>query len=70
MAYGIYGAVGIELALSVVGGALLGRYLDRRFGWEPWATVTGLVLGSVVGFYQLFRLLRYKEKLDSKDQDE
>jgi ATP synthase protein I len=43
---GRYGAVGLEMGLSVAFGLYAGTWLDRKFGTDPWLTVA---LG-VVGF--------------------
>ncbi len=62
IAYGVYGAIGFQLAASVVGGLILGGWLDKRYGTTPWLTVTGLLIGSVGGFYNLIRLLTWHQK--------
>lgn len=62
MTFGIYGAVGIQLALAVIGGLLLGNYADQKLGTAPWLTLIGLVVGFVGGFYNLIRILRWRSK--------
>ena len=46
-------------AYTLVGGILLlgglGYWLDGRWNTAPWLLVTGLVLGIVVGFYELVK---------------
>jgi ATP synthase protein I len=37
--------IGTTVALTTIGGILLGRFLDSRFGWTPF----GLVLGVFIG---------------------
>ena len=61
IAYGVYGAVGFQLATSVVGGLLLGGWLDKKWGTSPWLTVVGLLMGSVGGFYNLIRILTWNQ---------
>lgn len=61
VAWGIYGAVGFQLAISVVGGLLLGSWIDGRFKTTPWLTLIGLLIGSIGGFYNLLRILKWKE---------
>ena len=68
-AWGLYGAIGFQLAMSVVLGLLAGDYVDRHLGWSPWGTLVGLLLGSLVGFTQLFKLILYKEKLEEKSKE-
>lgn len=61
---GIYGAIGFQLAISVVVGVMAGRYLDARWGTMPWLTIVGMLLGSGAGFWNLIRLLKWKDKDD------
>lgn len=50
-------AIGIEFSISVVGGLLLGWWLDKRWGTNPYFTLGGLVLGSTAGFWALYRVV-------------
>lgn len=61
IAFGIYGAVGFQLAATVVGGLIAGSWLDKKFGTAPWMTVAGLLIGSIGGFYNLIRILNWKQ---------
>lgn len=45
---------GIELAVAVVAGYLLGRYLDGKLGTAPYLGFTGLILGILAGFRSLY----------------
>ncbi|MBU0573791.1 MAG: AtpZ/AtpI family protein [Candidatus Margulisbacteria bacterium] len=47
-------ALGFELAISVVLGAVVGRFLDVRLGSEPWGMVVGLVVGALAGFFNIY----------------
>lgn len=49
-----YGAA-LSLFAAVVGGLIIGWLLDRWLGTRPWLLVTGIVLGSAVGFYEFIR---------------
>lgn len=40
-------------AILLLGG--IGYFLDGRLGTRPWLVVTGLLLGIVVGFYELIK---------------
>jgi F0F1-type ATP synthase assembly protein I len=42
-------------AIIVLGG--LGYLADRWLGTEPWFLVGGLILGVIVGFYELSKLM-------------
>ena len=50
-----HSGVGLELAGATAGFALLGYWLDRRFGTEPWGLIAGLILGLVGGLYNLVK---------------
>ena len=65
-AWGIYGAVGFQLAATVVGGMLAGHWLDGKWGTAPWMALTGLTVGSIGGFYNLIRIMRWNEGRRSK----
>jgi len=62
VAFGIYGGVGLQLAAAVVGGLLLGHYLDGRWGTHPWLAMTGLFLGTVGGFFNLIKILIWNQQ--------
>ena len=50
-----YSGIGVELAGATAGLALLGYWIDRRFGTAPWGIVGGVVIGIVGGMYNLVR---------------
>ena len=50
-----YSSVGLELAGAVAGLALVGYWLDQRFGTTPWGILGGVVIGLVGGLYNLVR---------------
>jgi len=50
-----YGAA-LVLFSSVVTLCGVGWLLDHWLGTKPWLLVAGIVLGSIVGFYQFVRL--------------
>lgn len=49
---------GMSLAFEFAGAVLLflllGRFIDNRFGWEPWAQVVGSLVGWVGGFLHVY----------------
>ena len=47
--------LGLELAGAVVGGSLLGYWLDRRFGTYPRWLIVCASIGVVGGLYNLIR---------------
>jgi F0F1-type ATP synthase assembly protein I len=60
MAFGIYGAVGLQLVVALLAGVFLGNWLDRKWGTAPWLLFLGIILGCGGGFYNLFRLMKWK----------
>ena len=45
--------IGISILLGVVGGL----WLDNKFGTKPILVIVGLILGLVVAFYGVYRML-------------
>lgn len=50
-----YSGVGLELAGATGGLALIGYWIDSRFGTQPWGILGGVVIGLVGGLYNLVR---------------
>ncbi len=48
--------MGWFVAVSIVGGAVGGFWLDGRTGLDPAFTLTGLALGLVVALYGVFKM--------------
>jgi F0F1-type ATP synthase assembly protein I len=48
-------SIGVELVAPLIAGVFGGRWLDRRFGTEPWLLLVLAVLGAVVGMINLVR---------------
>jgi ATP synthase protein I len=63
-----YAGAGLELTSAVVGGLVLGIWLDRWLGTAPWLALACLLLGAVGGFVQLFRRLRAWQRRDEEDR--
>lgn len=55
---GLIGEVGFSIALPIVGGALLGKFLDQKFLIYPKATLSLLVLGIFVSIANLINLVK------------
>ncbi len=59
IALGLLVQVGFYIALPLVGGALLGQYIDQRLhDSTPLATIFGLLLGLAVGVTLVVRAIR------------
>ncbi len=53
---GLAWSAGIALFGSVIFLLIIGWFADLLLGTSPWGAVGGVVLGSIIGFLQLFRL--------------
>lgn len=51
-------SLGTSIVLPIVGGVLLGRYVDNLFSSAPLATLTLLFVGVVLSFLTILRLTR------------
>lgn len=58
-----YVGLGVQFAGTALVFAIIGIFLDHRYGWSPWGTVTSTMLGVIGGLYLLI-----KEAL-KEDQD-
>ncbi len=56
-AFGLLG-IGFSLAIWIVGGTLLGRWLDVKFDTDPVLTLVFLVAGLAIGLADAVRRLR------------
>lgn len=66
---GSYLGIGLELAVFLLLFIFLGRYLDSRWGTEPWLLLTGAVVGFVAGFYNLIKTLSRLGKSEKKKEE-
>jgi len=56
-----YGSLGVQMAICIVGGILLGHWLDRSIGWKfPVLTLVLLFLGTGAAFWIGIRASREK----------
>ena len=53
---GLAYSAAVALLGSIVFMLIIGWVLDTFFGTTPWLLVGGILLGSVIGFYQFFRI--------------
>ena len=60
--------IGLELRLSIAVGYFGGRWLDGKFGTEPWLQWFGLALGLAAGVRSLYRVVRRAKKI-LEDED-
>lgn len=60
--YGIYGAAGLQLAVSTVAGLVFGNYLDRKLETGPWLAMIGTAAGFAAGMINMIRILKRFER--------
>jgi len=63
--------VGLQFAASILLFLFAGRWLDGRFGTEPWLLLLGVFVGAGAGFYALYRqlVIRPRERAERKKRD-
>lgn len=61
-ALGLYGALGVQLAVSVVAGLAFGNYIDGKIGTSPWIAIAGTILGTAGGFWNMIKILKWNGK--------
>ncbi len=49
--------VGFFIGISILLGVIIGRWLDTKLNTEPALMITGLLLGLLVAFYGVYRML-------------
>ncbi len=59
-----------DLVVPIVGGVLLGSYIDRRMGDELTWTLSLLVLGVIIAFANLYNLYLEHGRSDAPARDE
>lgn len=65
-----YTTVGLQLAFTLLVFVYGGHKLDIRFNSEPWFLVAGVVLGMLLGFYNLFKELGSIDRDTADDRKE
>ena len=57
-----YAGLGIQLAVTILAGVLLGRWVDRKVGTDGIFTILGGLLGFSATLYSLIRELSQANK--------
>jgi ATP synthase protein I len=63
-------AIGLELGVSVIIGLLFGRWLDQRFGTEPWLMILFVAFGFAAGIRAVVRGVRRADAAARRDEGE
>ena len=70
-ALGLTSGIGFVMAACVAGGYYGGRYLDSKFGTEPWLLIASLLLCLTVGVVEICNMLKKAMKeLERKDLED
>ncbi|MFN3467651.1 MAG: AtpZ/AtpI family protein [Candidatus Brocadiales bacterium] len=56
--------LGFFMVGSIVGGYLVGSYLDSRFGTAPWLMLVLLFMGIISGFLEFYRVAKKIQEED------
>jgi len=50
-------SIGIELAVTIIAGFYVGKWLDNRFHTEPWFLVVGILMGLLIGMLGVIQII-------------
>ncbi|MBV6511249.1 MAG: AtpZ/AtpI family protein [Ignavibacteriales bacterium] len=64
---GPYLSLGVQLAATVLLLLWGGKWLDEKYGTEPYWTLAGAFLGITVGLYNLIKTVNHLEKMQKKN---
>ena len=53
--WGKYLGMGMEVAVGVGLGYVVGNWLDNKYGWSPWGVLVGTMLGIAAGMYLMIK---------------
>lgn len=56
--YGIVSMIATDMAVTVVGGLYVGKWLDSLWGTSPWLMLTGIILGLVAGIMGIIEITK------------
>lgn len=62
-----YLTLGVQLAAAVCVCAGVGWWIDETFSTQPWVLLGGVVVGSIVGLVQFFRVVAQLGKRAQRD---
>jgi len=51
-----------QTGLEMVAPIAVGAFLDSRYGWSPWATAIGAVLGMAGGLWHMLTMIKRHEE--------
>jgi ATP synthase protein I len=68
--YGPYLTLGLQLAITVVVFFFIGRWLDGKFGTDPWLMLAGLALGVTGGLTAFLKKVIALGKEEDRETEE
>lgn len=57
-----------SFASSLIAGTLLGYFLDRWLGTEPWLVLVGILVGAYAGFLRIWEYIKELNEADQRDR--
>ncbi len=54
--------LGISVSLPIIAGVYIGAYLDNKFGTAPIFLIVCLIMFSIGGFANVFKMVGFKKK--------
>ena len=55
---------GVQFVVSILLFLYIGKWLDEKFGTEPWLLMVGVFVGAGAGFYSFYRRIMAASKHD------
>lgn len=53
--------LGLQFVVTVLICLFLGQWLDRKLGTSPWLMLAGMLVGSSIGIWTMFRVARQQD---------
>ncbi len=63
---GVATTIPTMLAVGLIGGYFVGDWLEGRYGYDPWLSFGGLVLGGVASVRKMIMMLRDEQRRKSR----
>lgn len=58
--------IGIEFAITVIAGVLIGYFLDQRYATSPWGTITFTAIFSALAYRNIFSRIKKMQESEKK----
>jgi F0F1-type ATP synthase assembly protein I len=64
---GLLLTLGWGIAVWITGGVILGRWADNLWGWQPWGTLGGALVGMFGAGATVYRIVRKLDRIQGAD---